>query len=79
MDQEMRQSARNVVSGFAAMVLLGGTVLGVLFFTLLGLWAYAHGHSAFVLVSLAAIGGLGYGLYSFFHLPASGPRSGGRR
>jgi hypothetical protein len=79
MDDEMRQSTRGLLAGIGGLVLLGGTALGVLFFSLLGLFAYADGHYAYVLVSLAAIGGLVYGLYSFLHPPAPGPLDGCRR
>jgi hypothetical protein len=76
---QIRHSARCTVSDCAALFLLGSTALGVLFFSLLGLFAYAEGHYAYVLVSLAAIGGLVYGLYSFLRPPAPEPLSGCRR
>ena len=43
MEDEMRQSARGLLAGGGALLLLGGTVLGVLCFVLMGLAGSASG------------------------------------
>jgi hypothetical protein len=70
MEDEMRQSARGLLAGGGALLLLGGTALGVLCFALMGLAGYASGRYAFSLIGLAGVGGLLYGCYSFLHPPA---------
>jgi len=70
MEDEMRQSARGLLAGVGSLLLLGGTVLGVLFFALMGLAGYAYGRYAFSLIGIAGVGGLLYGCYSFLHPPA---------
>ena len=69
MEDEMRQSARGLLAGGGALLLLGGTVLGVLFFALMGLAGSASGRYAFSLIGVAGVGGLVYGCYSFLHPP----------
>jgi hypothetical protein len=71
MEDEMRHSARNVVSGVAALFLLGGTVLGVLCFGLMAILGYAHRRYEFALIGIAGLGGIVGGLYAFFHPPAA--------
>ena len=65
MEDEMRQSARGLLAGGGALLLLGGTVLDVLFFALMGLAGYASGRYEFSLIGVAGVGGLVYGCYSF--------------
>jgi hypothetical protein len=65
MEDEIRQSARGVLAGGGALLLLSGTVLGILFFALMGLAGYAYGRYEFSLIGLAGVGGLVYGCYSF--------------
>jgi hypothetical protein len=67
MEEQMRQSARSTLGFFGGLVLLGGTSLGVLFFGLLSLVAYAYGQYGITLIGIAGVGGLVYGVYSFFH------------
>ena len=69
MEDEMRQSARGVLAGGGALLLLSGTVLGVLCFALMGLVGYASGRYAFSLIGVAGVGCLVYGCYSFLHPP----------
>jgi hypothetical protein len=70
MEDEMRQSARGLLAGVGGLLLLSGTVLGVLCFALMGLAGSASGRYACSLIGVAGIGGLVYGLYSFLHPPA---------
>jgi hypothetical protein len=72
MEEEMRQSARSTLSFLGGLVLLGGTSLGMLFFSLLALITYAYGRYEFTLIGTAGVGGLVYGVYSFFHPPRVG-------
>jgi hypothetical protein len=69
MEDEIRQSARGLLAGVGNLLLLGGTVLGVLCFALMGLAGYASGRYAFSLIGIAGVGGLVYGCYSFLHPP----------
>jgi hypothetical protein len=69
MEDEIRQSARRTVSDCAALFLLGGTALGVLFFGLMAILGYAHRRYEFVLIGIAGIDGIVGGLYGFFHPP----------
>jgi hypothetical protein len=65
MEDEIRQSARGLLAEVGGLLLLGGTVLGVLFFAIMGLAGYASGRYAFSLIGIAGVGGLVYGCYSF--------------
>ena len=65
MEEEMRQSARGLLAGGGALLLLSGTVLGVLFFALMGVAGYASGRYEFSLIGVAGVGGLVYGCSSF--------------
>jgi hypothetical protein len=53
------------LNGFLALVLLGGTAVGVLFFGLLALLNFQGGNYWLALVGLAGVGGLVYGLFSY--------------
>jgi hypothetical protein len=53
------------LNGCLALILLGGTAVGVLFFGLLALLNFHSGNYWLTLVGLAGIGGLVYGMYSF--------------
>ena len=66
MQEDIRHSARNVVSGVAALVLLGGAALGLLIFGLMVLTSYPYGNYEFTLIGIAGIGGILAGMYCFF-------------
>jgi hypothetical protein len=63
------QGARQGMGAAAGLVMLVGVVLGVFVFGLMALSGYASGSYQFTVIGLAAIGGLLYGLYSFFRNP----------
>jgi hypothetical protein len=65
MQQEIRQSTRNLLAELVALLLLSGLVLGVLGFALMGLAGYITGKYELSLISLVAIGGLLGGFVAF--------------
>ena len=63
------QGAQAGVGAVAGVFLLAVTLAGVCLFGGMTLAGYAHARYEFVAIGVLALGGLGYGLYSFFHNP----------
>jgi hypothetical protein len=63
------QGAQAGVGAVAGVFLLAATLAGVCLFGGMALAGYANARYEFVAIGVLALGGLGYGLYSFFHHP----------